>query len=172
MTPLSELSGQKLRWHRGTESKRKYVLEGASGEVAHLAFTSSWTGSLATGQTAHGEWTFKRAGFLHPRIIVRRAGADAACAVLSVSAMGNGTLAIEGAGEYKLASSGWLHRSWEFSGAGSRLLHFEQSHGGAEVEILGGAVPPDSLSIMLLLGWYFPVIANEDAAAVAIMAAV
>jgi hypothetical protein len=166
MTPLTELLGQKLLWHRGPESRRKYVLEGASGEAARLAFTSSWGGSLASGQTAHGEWTFKRGGFLHPRITVRRAGADADCAVLSVSNMGNGTLSIEGAGEYNLASSGWLHRSWEFTSAGSRLLHFEQSHGGAEVEILSAGVPPESLSLLLLLGWYFPVLADEDAAAI------
>ena len=78
--------------------------------------------------------------------------------------MGNGTLALAGGALYKMSSFGWLHRTWEFSKGEAAVLRFEQSRGGAAVEVLGASAP-EALSLLLLLGWYVPVLADEDAAA-------
>src|SRR5205807_2338161 len=99
--------------------------------------------------------------FLHPRIAIRRAGSEATAAVLSLSMMGNGTLALAGGPPFKMTTHGWLHRTWEFSSAdGVPVLRFKQCRGGAEVEVLNSGVNAETLSLLLLLGWYVPVLAE------------
>src|SRR6266849_9596869 len=62
----------------------------ADGEVAAtLTWARSW-GSLATGKSGGSEWTFKRLGFLRPRVTVRGTGSDSNLAVLSINWAGEG----------------------------------------------------------------------------------
>src|SRR5579871_3788918 len=101
MFPITEAPNGLLRWT--PRPGRRYVLIADDSNAvptedheAGRLFFSGKSGSLARGETASGEWTFKREGFLHPRITVRKTGVDCNYGALSLSANGNGKLSLSG----------------------------------------------------------------------------
>lgn len=62
-----------------------------SARIASLAFRS-FTGTFATAETASESWTFKRIGFLNPKITIRRANCEEDLAVYRPHVWGDGTI--------------------------------------------------------------------------------
>jgi hypothetical protein len=171
-SPITSLKNTSLQWTRDPESKLAHSLSSAEGVVARLTFAGI-CGSMANGETAHGRWTFKREGFLHPRVSIRRSGSDVTIAILSLSASGNGRLTLPGGTEYRFVTSGWCRERWRFDKLEKTVIQFERSRGGAKVAIEDRAAGDEVLSILSLLGIYMPVLAEaEDAAIAASTAAV
>jgi len=79
---LSEVNLRALRWARSGKLESQLISEG------QLVGTLRWAGgrsSLATAESADGAWTFKRAGFLRPRMTIREPGSDSDLAVMPMS---------------------------------------------------------------------------------------
>ena len=151
-------------WERDSGSNRQVTLRSATDELGKLVFASC--GSLAAGQTAVGEWTLKRDGFIHPRVTVRRTGSDVDVAVLSVFPTGGGTAVMTGAGEFELRISGWLQNRMGLWQRQLECLRFERKGNRAQVRVLV-ELDPEPLSVLLLLSWYTLVLADDDASAAA-----
>jgi hypothetical protein len=72
---VEQAVGQELEWRQPGALRRFYQLTHDEREIATLRFESS-CGSLAAGECGQAKWTFKRTGFLSPKISVREAGSE------------------------------------------------------------------------------------------------
>src|ERR1039457_5607933 len=66
---VEQAVGHELEWRQPEVLSRFYQLTDNGREIATLRFESS-CGSLATGECGQARWTFKRTGFLSPKISV------------------------------------------------------------------------------------------------------
>jgi hypothetical protein len=157
-------AGGVLIWKSDSVSSRSFTLGAGAFEFGNLTFAGC--GSLATGRTAAGEWTLRREGFVHPRVTVKRAGSNVPVAFLSLTMTGGGTAVIAGFGEYTLHTSGWMQQKLNCRRGEVDCLRFERFGRKAAVHLLA-PIAPQPLSILLLLGWYTLLLADEDASTVA-----
>lgn len=169
MSPITEAPNGLLRW--SARPGRHFVLQfesgaGEGGEAGRLFF-SGRSGSLAKGETQHGEWSFKRQGFLHPRITVRKTGTETDCGSMSLSTDGNGRLTLNSGEEFGLFTSGWLQSHWAFKRGLFEIVRFSRDGSSADVEVVSTAVSAETLSILVLLGWYATLLAADEAAGIA-----
>ena len=172
MSPITDAPNGMLRWT--PRPGRMFVLLAENGggiaaedQEAGRLFFSGKSGSLAKGETAHGEWTLKREGFLHPRITVRKTGEDNNCGALSLSAGGNGKLNLAWGEEYIFSTGGWLQSRWSFKRGAVEIVRFSRDGSSADVEVLNPKVAAETLSVLVLLGWYAPLLAADEAAVIA-----
>lgn len=168
MQPINTGLSQAWEWHQEKSSKAEYELLAGDHLLATLKRKSIW-GSLATGTTADGEWTFKRVGFWHPRVTVRVAGSDEDLAVFEPRWTGNGTLTFADQTQYHWKSANFWWTKWEWLDAREQsLFHFEMTKNflkqEAKVEVLSGAIPQAHRSILPLLGWYLILLSMSDLA--------
>ena len=164
MSPITDAPNGILRW--SVRPGRTFVLEAEGNEAGRLSFSAN-CGSLAKGMTAHGEWTFKREGFLHPRITVRKTGADSNCGALTLASNGNGKLTLASGEEFNFVTGGWLQSHWSFNRIAVEIVRFSRDGSSADVEVLNPTVNEETLSILVLLGWYAPLLAADEAAVIA-----
>lgn len=133
--------------------------------VATLTWAKSW-GSLATGESADGEWTLKRSGFLRPRVTVRENGAGSNLAVLSIGWVGEGALVFSDGETFQLKRSGFWHPEWSIiDSKGERVLLLRPELGWKKKEALVVVedVPPLSrrLSLLAIVGWYVIILISD-----------
>jgi len=167
---LNQFVGRELEWKQPQVMRRFFTLTGESGEIASLRFESM---TKATGECAGGKWTFKRTGFLSPKITVRAAGSDVDLAVFTPSWMGSGSVVFATGARYILRSTNFWRTEWTFETEDGRALatlsgrpHLFKQGGIATVTQADLADTP----VLLLLMWYVRVlIYNEEAAGAAIM---
>lgn len=169
--------GEELRWRQPELTKRYYELmpEGGESPLATLEWRSAW-GTLATAQTGVGTWTFKRTGFLHPLITVRRAGSEEDLAIFEANWQGSGTLTFAGGGRYAWKSANFWHSQWSWLAAdGTELLHFANRQmfvrHEANVEIASAAARLPKRDLLATLGWYLLILSASDSATTAAITA-
>jgi hypothetical protein len=164
MSPITDAPNGLLRW--SVRPGRVYLLEAEGQECGRLCFSGK-SGSLAKGLTAHGEWTFKREGFLYPRITVRKTGADSNCGALTLSANGNGKLTFGWGEDFNFVTGGWMQSHWSFNRGLAEIVRFSRDGSSADVEVVNATVTSETLSVLVLLGWYAPLLAADEAAVLA-----
>jgi hypothetical protein len=176
MKGLDDASRKSLRWEQSGKLTSRLVADGQT--LATLTWAKSW-GSLAKGESAHGEWTFKRLGFLRPRVTVREAGSDSDLAVLSINWAGEGAVVFSDGETLQFARSGFWHPEWSMlDSTGGRLLSLKPDAGWkrkkADVEIEGASLGERPL-LLAILGWYTIILISDYdydvGGAVAVMAA-
>lgn len=170
MQRLVELIGLGLKWTQPRVLKMNYELLAGDALAATLNFRSSF-GSLATGESADGCWTFKRTGFFQPRVTIRVCGYEADIAVFRNNTWsGGGTLELPD-GRKLLATTNMWQTNLEFkTESGEILMRFKSAgllHHSATVEIQQQAIGLGELPWLVMLGWYLIVMMNMDAAAAA-----
>ena len=163
--------GSELRWRQPEVTKRRYILqrEGADAAFATLDWRSMW-GTFATATIGDDEWTFKRGGFLRPRVTVRRLGSDEDIATFEANWQGGGTLTIADGAAYTWKAANFWHSQWNWLDAsGAELLHFANKQGFVRQEAtvaigpVGAQIP--ELELLTTLGWYLLILAANDSAA-------
>jgi len=126
-------------------------------------------GSLATGESAAGRWTFKRVGFFATRITVRAAGSDTDLAVYTPRTWSaGGTLAFLDGRSIRVATNFW-QTAVDLHGDGDEPL-LDLAVGGlfalsADVEVLPAGARHEALPWLLMLACYLVVTLRDDAAA-------
>ncbi len=177
MRPLSDAGGGSLEWREPQTAERRFELRGGEELFATLAFKSSF-GTLATAETASGRWTFKRMGFLNPRVTVRAEGAGGELAVYHPNLWRDGLLSCADGRAYPFRPVNFWASRWAFcSPGGSPLVTF---HPGPEkptlsdlftsqamVEVAPSASADPHLPLLVTLGWYLMLLHRDDAGAVA-----
>ena len=176
---LSAIDPSAMRWIRIAPDRNAFELRAGDAIVAELSWPSS-AGSLAHVGTSRGTWTLKRGGFLQPHVTVRDAeGREVARLQAHLT---GGIVEIGGGLRYRLRRAGILVPSWQvFGPTGPALVHLEpvseRRHlEGGLVQVEEGFLRSPDLGLLVVLAWYFIVLAwfEDEAmnATVAAMAAI
>jgi hypothetical protein len=177
MRSIREVAEQTLRWTQPSALAREYELRAGDETLATLRWQKAF-GSLALAESADGEWTFKRSGFLSPRVTVRAPGSETELAVFRPGWRGEGALRLSDGRGYQWANTSFWRSEWAFADeAGEPLVRFktefEPTTGfaffkqAAEVTFEHRGHSLADLSLLTLLGWYLMVLMAEDAAGAA-----
>jgi YD repeat-containing protein len=163
MKSFEDANLKTLKWEQSGRLSSRLVADGQT--TATLTWAKSW-GSLATGESADGEWTFKRLGFLRPRVVVREAGSDSDLAVLSISWVGEGAVVFSDGEAFQFKRSGFWHPEWSMSDSrGARLLSLKPDMGRkkkkADVEVGDSDVLSKRISLLAILGWYVIILISD-----------
>jgi hypothetical protein len=176
MTEFKTIESTTVEWLQPRASERLFELRTDEARVGHLRFRSN-LGTLADGRTAQGAWTFKRVGFLNPRITVRVDGSDSDVAVFKPDLWGHGVVTFRDGPMYAWKPGSFWQTRWLFAdSAGHEVLEFKQGvedskwrdvfKTQATVTIGPPAVRGEELSILLCLGMYLLTAHEDDNAAV------
>ncbi len=161
-------------WRQTEALRRFYRLEKDGLEDGSLRFDNS-TGSRATGQFGTAIWTFKRTGFLAPKVSVRTPGSEADLALFSPGWSGGGSVSFASGRTYHLRQKNFWGSEWAFETEdGSSVIRLSAKHGvlkkSAAVRLSPAAVGAEETPILMLLIWYVRLLANEDAGAAVVAA--
>lgn len=164
MRNIDAVIGQELMWVQPDSLKHEYELCTADDLVATLRWVKTG-GSLANAESANGKWTFKRAGFLKPRVLVRRAGSVSDIATFEASPNGNGFLDFSHGERFRWADTNLWRTEWKWSSLdGTHLVGFKlQSDPAAvraSVDVQPGMAADLELPLLTLLGWYLIVLCS------------
>jgi hypothetical protein len=164
---LKPLSGSTtaLQWKRVSADRRTFSLRAGETLIGGLRFESS-VGSLATADVSGQRWTFKRVGFLSPRLTVRKSGAKVDAAVLTPDWSGGGVVRFAKGPTYGLRRTALWKGELTWTTEGGFAVARQRPKGeGAEVELVAGARGSPELPLLLVLGVYLQVLSADDAAA-------
>jgi hypothetical protein len=162
-----------LAWTQPKALRREYQLKNGDELVGRLRFEKSY-GSLALAEVASQNWTFKRQGFLHPRVTVRTPNSEIDFAVFRPNWSGSGVVEFSDGRQIHWRCNSFWRSEWAFvQGEDRQLLRFKQHEGflkiSARLEFDSAGAAPD-LPMLAALGWYLMLLTAEDAA-VAVSAA-
>lgn len=174
MRSLADVADQALVWHQTARLKRNFELRAGDEVVATLRFQR---GTLADAEVANMRWTFKREGFWHRRVVIRLPGSDADSGAVQLSWRGGGTLALPDGRTVRLAAANVWRSEWIWGeNHDAPLVRFESRQGfmrlEGHVDVLGRALKPEELALLVMLGWYLIVLNAEDSAAASASATV
>ena len=180
MEAFSTAIGSKLYWVQPRTFERKFELRAEKGLFGMLSFGTP-LGTRAAAEVATGSWTFKRVGFLNPRVTVREAGKEADLAVFWPKFWGGGTVEFATGGRFQWKSLNFWATSWGFADTREELV-FTMKPGAekpklsdllktqAVVEIGTHSYGLTELPLLLMLGWYLMIMQKDDAATTAAVA--
>lgn len=149
-----------MRWEQTAKLASQLISDGK--EIATLNWAKRW-GTLATGEAGARKWTFKRVGFLRPRVTIREAGSASDLAILSMSWAGDGGVVFSDGETFQLRRLRFWHPEWTVtsdSRGGKMLLELRPEvewgkEEGCEVKVEGGAEGDGGRTILLaILAWY------------------
>jgi hypothetical protein len=175
MEPLNVTPETHACWCQPKALHRTFELRDGDRLLGTLRFLKSF-GSLAEASLASGEWTFKRVGFIRPRVTVRRRGQETDLAVYQPKGWGaEGDLGFVSGRSYGWKSTNFWATKFAFvDGVGKALVTFKP---GAEeskwsdlfkyqalVEIDPSANWLEELPVLVSLGWYLMILHHEETA--------
>ena len=118
-------SAPQLRWFHPEPTERYHELKGGEGKVASVRWAKE-KGTLATGQWGSEMWTFKRFGFLHPKVTIRKPHSETNLGRFDPNAAGGGTLHLADGLEYRLVANYWRGEWRWVDPAGEDILEFKR----------------------------------------------
>jgi hypothetical protein len=171
MKSVTDVDPGSIRWVRSHDDRHEYDLESGDDVLATLRWDGA-VGSKATAESALGRWTLKRSGFLNPLIVVRDTGSGKDIAHLRAHPSHSSLILSDGQ-RLEWNRAGLMVPGWHFVDAkGREIVSFEP--GRVNLKLEGGLVTisPEGgklpeLTLMLIVGWYFIVLAWIEDQAVA-----
>ena len=160
-------SAPQLRWFHPEPTERYHELQAPEGKVASVRWAKE-KGTLATAQWGGEAWTFKRFGFLHPKITIRKPHSEANIGRFDPTPDGGGLLRLADGLEYRLVANFW-RGEWRWTDpAGEDLLEFKRDFSVEEkneghLTWLTEEIAPERFHLLTLLGWYVVIMLAEDA---------
>jgi hypothetical protein len=169
MLTFTDVSATALTWSQPDAFRRAFELRAGDDLVATLTWQKLF-GSLALAEVAGSQWTFKREGFLSPRVSVRAAGSEHDLGTFRPGWTGSGTLQLTGGAAYRWAPQNFWATHWAWLGTDEqRLLLFKPRaallKNEAALELAAPALADTPL--LATLGWYLLVLYADDTAATA-----
>ncbi|HUP65839.1 MAG TPA: hypothetical protein VM557_11235 [Thermoanaerobaculia bacterium] len=156
------------RWIHPQPVERYHELRTGDGKLASIRWAAG-RGTLAHAQWGAHIWSFKRYGFLQPRVMIRREGSDVAVARFEPNLSGGGTLRLESGGEYRLVGNFW-RGEWRWTGGGGEdLVGFKRDFSVSEkneghLTATSRRLEEERIQLLILLGWYVVIMMADDAA--------
>ncbi len=181
MTQLSKIEAPQAEWLQPKSGERKFELWANDALLGKLSFRSS-SGTLALTESAYGNWTFKRIGFMNPRITIRSEGLEENLAEYKSNLWGHGVLTFKDGRSYAWKPSNFWGTAWGFNDAEAQtLLRFNPGikdrkfkdifKNQATADIDPRMQGDEKLPILLGFGLYLLLMHEEDSTA-AITAAI
>jgi hypothetical protein len=168
MIPLSAAISSGLAWRKIPRS-RNYELVLNGDVVCTLVRPSVWSCKFLA-ETEDGRWTFRRGGFLGSGAEIADS-AEQQIATFKSSWGGGGMLTFADGHTFQVRCKGWWHPVWSVVTQQQQPV-FQLHRREKTVEIAPGmTLPAGRLSLLLMFVWYRVLQSEEDAAAVAVMAA-
>lgn len=166
MKKISE-AGEKLTWVHEQADVKEFVLKSGTDEFARLRWEKDG-GSLATGETADGAWSFKRIGFFHPYVNIRDRATGNDIGRTQIGIGGAGSVQFADGEHYNWLSNLW-RSEWDWATPSGRTLvefrrDFSIDERAGEVKIPADHLSTIHLPLLSVLGWYLIVLLSEDAA--------
>jgi hypothetical protein len=172
MRTISSVADRTLSWSQ--PAALVFALHAGNEQVGSLAFRSMF-GTQATAESGDEAWTFKRTGFFHPRVTVRRTGSDEDVATFHNNTWsGGGSLVVHGGPTFRASTNFWQTKFEIGTAAGEPLVRLH--YGGifklhADVEMLPTARALPELALIVLLSWYLALMLYRDSTDAAAMVA-
>jgi len=159
MKSIREAARRALTWKLMNDT---YELRSGPDLVATLRWQK---GSLFLGEAVEGRWTFKRAGFLRPKVTVRLENSPTNLATLGFSGSGGRLEVTDGRAYFWTAA----RAEWSIKDAAGNVLIQMKSTGApgnlsGEVELTPAALALPEVSFLILLSWYVLVWQSTDLA--------
>lgn len=171
LVPFAAVDRSTFRWLRTPEELIGFELRAGESLVGQLRWAQP-TGSLARAEIVGAAWTFKRGGFLNPHVTVRRTDTGEHLARLTVH-LNYHRVELASGRSYRFHRAGVLVPAWKVTADdGKELLHIEPVRedrrlSAGAVIVAPHAVDLPELALLVLLSWYFIVLAwFEDEALV------
>jgi len=165
MENIHRAIGYSLKWVQPRGTRREFRLKSDQGDYASLTWAKSF-GSLAEAAAADGRWSFKRTGFLHPRVTVRQPGEDEDVAVYAANWSGDGVLEFKSGRRYSWAGKNFWRTEWAFRNTDGEVVSFRTKAGllrfNLELKVLRDT---PEISVLAPLGLYLLVLMRDDTAA-------
>lgn len=168
MKPMTQREGVELVWSQPKLTSREFDLRDGNDLVATLKWHRP-LGSLATGETASGAWTFKRAGFLRPRVEIWTVSPKAEFAQFEAGWAGGGRLLLPHDRGYYWRQRRFWQNEWAFEDEhGAVALTFNSDSFVLKrtvyVRLLGSGYGADR-PLLAVLGLYLMVLSGDEATA-------
>lgn len=168
------LEGTTAEWLQPRAMAQHYELRAGEILMATLTFRSSF-GTLATAEAAGGRWTYKRVGFLNPRVTIRVDGSEEDLAVYVPRFWGGGTLTFGDGLAFEWKPTNFWSTQWAFLDAsGNVVMSFKAGVRRRKLSdvfktqftlhVLPDAAGRDAISILVTLGMYLLILQHHDAA--------
>jgi len=157
-----------LKWEQPKWTQRLHRLVCGETVYATLEWPEAFR-SMAVSNSREGRYTFKRGGFLHPFITVRRQEFEMELAKLSLDWKGNGHLVFTNAQRFTFTRNGLARFDYEVTDhRGERLFSLKKEmsaikHSG-EVHITPAGMSHRDIALLVNIAWYLAVMVTEDAA--------
>lgn len=158
-----------LRWEQPKWTHRFHRLMSMEMTYATLEWPQAFR-SVGLSSSREGRYTFKRGGFLHPHVTVRRQEFEAELAKLTLDWSGNGELVFNNGQRYRFSRPSMLRFDYEVTDhRGTVLFHLNKEwasfkHSG-DVLITAAGLAHRDIAMLTSLCWYLAVMASEDTAA-------
>lgn len=168
MDHIKDSIGHDLNWVQPTHS-RSFELVGENKVFGKLTFKEIF-GSLAMAESYEGRYTFKRQGFLHPSISIRKEGSDIEQGQMVMDGWHQGgAVNLQEGRSYRFVKEGFLHPEWGIlDGSGRPLVRIKAKWGlkyQAEVHIEAFGKDDKNLVLLLMVGLYSIILMNDEATA-------
>jgi len=172
-----------LFWEQPSVMDRSFVLRSGEDIIGTLDFTSAFS-SLGEATLGGEKWTFRKGGFLSPKVSVRRSGSKIDLAIYEPDWTGT-------QGEVRF-STGELY-NWSVASIWGTMYTINREDGLELIAYLSGSkkkkfsnifkqqaqmiIAPEAwqikeLPILVLLGWYLVILHHEDSTTVAATASI
>jgi len=181
MERIERYAGLELEWLQPRSGARYFELECGGTPLATLEFRSAF-GTLAVADTASGRWSYKRVGFLNPRVTVRRPDGDQDLAIYEPSFWGGGTVTFLDRRRFTWKAHNFWQSRWTFADESGRpvVTLCRGVEGGGLKDLFKTQTTIEAepaceceglLPVLMTLGFYLYVLnVNDSAAAAAVIA--
>jgi hypothetical protein len=174
MKKIPTLIGRELKWSQPRVLKMEFELCVGDELAATMRFPSSFR-SEARGESADGCWTFRRFGAFCYRVAISTCSSDAEIASFKSNRMhSGGVLTLSDGRVFHVRGNIWGSRYTFTHASDEPVLELKNCgvlHRAATVNISPMAARLPELPMMVLLGWYLDVMAQNDAAVVTTLTA-
>jgi hypothetical protein len=154
-----------LQWIHPDLTKRHFELRDETDVAATLTWEKP-TGSIAIARSEAGAWSFKRLGFLNPRVSAIDLESRAQVARFDAAISGAGVAQTKDGYTFRWYSNLWRAEWGWIDSGGNDLLKFRRSFDVEEkkegrLEILDAAHDHRHLALLALMGWYLIILIAE-----------
>lgn len=158
-----------LSWRQPKASQRTYELASEDQVLDVLSFPKL-LGTLAETQAGGTRYTFKRSGFLNPKVTIRKAPFEQDIGTMAVSWRGDGAVSMDNGRRYALRRPSVWAFHWQISDEGDGVMADIRSIPGllrfeGKVDITERGSGNADILLLLALAWYMMVLIRQEGAA-------
>jgi hypothetical protein len=159
---------KELTWLQPDVYIEDYELCGGESIIGTLKFRSKY-GTLATAESAEGQWTFKRVGFFSPKISIRQVGTDSDIATFKFNTwQEGGEVVLQDGTKYRATNNFWHTRMSFVDDQDQVLLKYPDIGGmfrrSVTLKVYPAAAGIEKLSWLVMLSWYLVVMMQRETA--------